>query len=279
MQTSPPGRQPLPPWERAGAMPLPEPAEGGLHYLAALEKWGRPDLVRKRRRAKSAVETSAASLVAAQAVAGQLAARFAGHPITRSPAVAQREAEALRALRARREADAAAALSAVEADFKPRWLAGEFVCFGFDPASERRGLIQTSIADSLNFKSEHPAARIVAGNSYQEVRFYRVADHPELAEPALIAQASAAPAEHPEVAEPQASAGRRFRGDKAKVWEAAQHRARPDFSDRGSLARYVEAIAKETDVKRDTVRNYVTKQTELRLDIENLPEQPASKRG
>jgi hypothetical protein len=58
------GRQPLPPWELAGARPLREPREGGRYYLAALEKWGRRDFVRKWRAGKEAVETGPARCAA-----------------------------------------------------------------------------------------------------------------------------------------------------------------------------------------------------------------------
>jgi len=75
------------------------------------------------------------------------------------------------------------------------------------------------------------------------------------------------------------AAGGRFRGEKGKVWAAAQRRGRPDFSDRGALTRYVEEIAAETRTKKETVRNYVSKQAELRPDIEKLPVPTAPKKG
>jgi len=70
-----------------------------------------------------------------------------------------------------------------------------------------------------------------------------------------------------------------LRGDKRKVWDAAQQHGRPDFSKRGNLAAYVRTLARETGVNEATVRNYITKATELRRDIEKLPEASPAQKG
>jgi hypothetical protein len=69
------------------------------------------------------------------------------------------------------------------------------------------------------------------------------------------------------------------RGNKRKVWEAAQRHGRPDFSKHGDLAAYVRTLVRETGVKEATVRNYVTKTTELRSYIERLPEPSPPQKG
>ncbi|HEY1259914.1 MAG TPA: hypothetical protein VGF34_11745 [Stellaceae bacterium] len=70
-----------------------------------------------------------------------------------------------------------------------------------------------------------------------------------------------------------------LRGNKRKVWEAAQRHGRPDFSKHGDLAAYVRMLARETGVKEATVRNYVTKTAELRSYIEELPEALPPQKG
>jgi hypothetical protein len=70
-----------------------------------------------------------------------------------------------------------------------------------------------------------------------------------------------------------------LRGNKRKVWEAAQRHGRPDFSKHGDLAAYVRTLAHETGVKEPTVRNYVTKTAELRPYIEELPEALSPQKG
>lgn len=118
----------------------------------------------------------------------------------------------------------------------------------------------------------------------------------DLAGDRTAAEAEIAPAEPPAAAERQGRPGGddsgtsrdakpevpdtlALRGNKRKVWEAAQRHGRPDFSKHGDLAAYVRTLARETGVKEATVRNYVTKASELRSYIEELPEPSQPQKG
>jgi hypothetical protein len=143
--------------------------------------------------------------------------------------------------------------------------AGTWRCFGFSEDRGVRVAIPSPWRDGLSF-DDAGGMSDERGRRYSDVLFYRVSHSTA---PFLTELPAREPAP---MGSGEPAGGRRFRGDKATVWEAAKHRGRPDFSTRGSLARYVEAIARETGVKRETVRNYVTKTTELCPYIESLPE-------
>jgi hypothetical protein len=93
------------------------------------------------------------------------------------------------------------AFGRLETDFKERWYGGEFIAWGTRGGEAR--IVPSTQRAALNLWHNAPLARFVGGiePNFYEVRFYRVADHPELIE-ALIAGAVMTAAVSVELHEP-----------------------------------------------------------------------------
>lgn len=175
-----------PPWERFGAERPTEPSAGELPYRGALDAWGDPVLLTKWAEARQAAAAAEDELKSADA---DLRAFYAGRQTRYGSAVMYvpqrfdpsrppaRHMLAQAAIAPSKAAETAAR-QAVEDDFKERWFAGEFICYGI-----RGGvpvLVPSSQRHRLDFWYVSGQGRMLHEPDFDEVRFYRVADHPYL---------------------------------------------------------------------------------------------------
>jgi hypothetical protein len=200
-----------PPWERFGAERPAEPHQGGLSYRDALAAWGDPSLQTMWAGARRSSAEADEALKAAEA---ELRAHYAArrtrygssvmYPRLDPRSPQDRHVAAQAAISPSRAASTAAR-QAVEADFKKRWVAGEFIAYGIRSGIPM--LVPSSLCYRLDLWNVPPHGRMLHEPDIDQVRFYRVADHSQLV--AALAEAEPTPSIERVASENRPPAGRK----------------------------------------------------------------------